>query len=351
MRQVRRWVVLVVAALAVTTIAAACTPPASSGGSGGPATSWAVNPKTTDPAISNDATFTHLAYAPSGVPLGKLAVVLHGTGSSPQAYLELAGSLRSAGFHVIVLRYSAALGTLGACPDTGAATDPDCHRIFRSETVFGAGVPDPTGHAYDHPLANINLSNSVMNRLLKLVDYLRTVAPGAGWDSFQQRSGTACTSMNTTYGACDLDWTKVVAVGHSQGAGVGLYLGKFFPLSKIVMLSGTYDAYNLGGGSFTIAPWVAEGGMATANTDIGTLLHTSDFGLPLFRAVENALNVTGSEVQVSSSAPPYGGSRRLITSVPSTCPFDSAPGHNSTAVDLCVPDGAYINAWNYLAGA
>jgi pimeloyl-ACP methyl ester carboxylesterase len=340
----------VIALLALTFIAAACAQPPS-GGTGGllNATTWSTNPKDTDPQISSDATFTNLAYAPVGPARGRLAVVLHGTGSSPQAYTELAGALRGSGFHVIVLRYSAALGTQGACPDANAATDPDCFRVFRSETVFGANVADPTGHAYDQPLAAISQSNSVMNRLLKYVEYLRTVTPSAGWDQFQQRSGTTCTQPNTTYGACNLKWDKVVGVGHSQGAGVALYLAKFFPLDRVAMLSGSFDAFDLGDGSFTVAPWITEGGLAVPASRIGTLTHYSDYGLGRIRAVEDALGVPGPEVS-ASSPPPFDGSRRLMTNVASTCPWDSAPGHNSTAVDLCVPDYAYSSAWTYLAG-
>ena len=51
-----------------------------------------------------------------------------------------------------------------------------------------------------------------------------------------------------------------------------------------------------------------------------------------------------------STGPTFGGSRQLVTSTPSACPIgDSAPSHNSTAVDLCVPDYAYDAAWRYLA--
>lgn len=32
-------------------------------------------------------------------------------------------------------------------------------------------------------------------------------------------------------------------------------------------------------------------------------------------------------------------------------PWDPAPGHNSTVVSACVPDGAYVPAWRYLAGS
>ena len=80
-------------------------------------------------------------------------------------------------------------------------------------------------------------------------------------------------------------------MGHSQGAGVALYLGKFFPLAKVGMLSGSYDAYDLGGGNYSVAPWITEGGLDVPNADIGTLLHTSDYGLNLFRAVENSLGL------------------------------------------------------------
>ena len=340
----------IVVALAVATLAVGCVTPTGGGTTAGPAGSWSINPRTTDPLITNDPTFTHLAFTPTVPAIGKLAVVLHGTGASPQAYLELAGSLRSVGFHVIVLRYSAALGTTQACPDANAAADPDCFRVFRSETTFGAGVPDPTGQAYDHPIASISRSDSVMNRLLKLVEYLRTLAPASGWDQFQQRTAGTCDSVNPQYGSCDLDWSKVAAVGHSQGAGVALYLGKFLPLSKVVMLSGSYDAYDLGGGAFVAGPWISEGGFATATADIGTLNHTADQGLGRIRAVANAVGIVGAEVP-ANTGPLFSGSRRLITSVPSTCPWDSAPGHNSTGFDLCVPDLAYNSAWNYLAGA
>ena len=64
--------------------------------------------------------------------------------------------------------------------------------MFRSETTFGGGVTDPDGGSYDHALVSISQANSVMNRLLKLVDYLNVIAPTAGWGDFQQRTGPAC---------------------------------------------------------------------------------------------------------------------------------------------------------------
>lgn len=348
MRTKRAWGLVAVVLLALT--AAACTQPPSGGG-GGSSSGWNVNPATTDPAIASDPTFTHLAFAPTTTARGKLVVMFHGTGSNPQAHLELANALRGDGYHVILLRYSATLSTPNACPTAVAGSDPDCHRVFRSETTFGAGVTDPDGGSYDHALVSISQANSVMNRLLKLVDHLRVIAPTAGWGEFQDRTGAACDVFNTTYGACELNWGDVVAAGHSQGAGVALYLGKFFPLRRVMMLSGSYDAFDLGGGSFTVAPWITEGGMDVPASRIGTLLHTSDYGLNTFRAVENALGLPGSEVNVTTSSPPYGSSNRLITSTASTCPWDGTPGHNSTTVDVCAPDYLYWATYTYLAGS
>ncbi len=331
-------------------LAAGCTQPSSGSGGGGSGgvNSWTVNPAVVDPATTSDPQALNVAYGPTGTPRGELAVMLHGTGSNPQAHYEIAANLRARGFHVILLRYSASLGTLGACPDSGALSFPDCHRQFRSETIFGAGVTDPDGNTYDHPTANISQADSVSNRLLKLVDFLDGFAPTKGWDQFQQSTGGTCDTVNATYGVCDLDWSKVSALGHSQGAGVVLYLGKFFDLNAIGLLSGPFDSFE-DGSNHTVAPWITEGGMDTPASDIRSLTHLVDYSLGRIRSALDALGVAGPEVDFASG-PPYG-SNRLVTSAGSTCPWDASRGHNSTAVDVCSPDYLYYDAWSALAGA
>ena len=135
----------------------------------------------------------------------------------------------------------------------------------------------------------------------------------------------------------------------AQSAGVGLYLAKFFPLHRVVMLSGAFDAYDLGGGNYAVAPWITEGPLAVPAPNIGSLIHTSDPNAARIRAVAQLVGIPGPEADVSTG-PSFGGSRQLVTGIPSACPIgDSAPSHNSTAVDLCVPDYAYDAAWRYLA--
>jgi hypothetical protein len=341
-----RGVAAAIAVAVLVGVAAGCASPPPNPGNA----SFAINPSHTDALISSDNVSTHFAWVPNGSPRGKLAVVFPGTSASTLGFSELANLLRNVGYHVIVLRYPSSLGTQGACPDEGAAAYPDCFRHFRSEIVFGSTVLDPDGLVRDHPIASVDGPNSVVNRLTKLLDHLVELYPSAGWGQYQHRtSAGVCTQQDTTYGGCKVDWTKVAAVGHSQGAGVGLYLSKFFPLDRVVMLSGSFDAYVLPGGGYTVAPWITEGGFEVPRSDIRVLLHLSDPALPRMRAVAAALAIPGAETNVANVGPPYGGSKRLVTSIVSACALvDSQPSHNSTAVDLCVPDGAYDQAWNYL---
>lgn len=331
----------------VALLAGACTSPPSPGGGNG-TTTWSVDPVTADSATKADPLYPNRLYLPTGTPRGALAVVLHGTGAGTTGYGEITSALRSDGYHVIVLRYSAALGTLGACPDSVSSSFPDCHRAFRSETVFGAGVQDPSGDAFDHPGAQVPAADSLVNRLLKLIERMKVIAPSAGWGQFQDATSGVCNNMNTTYGACELKWSKVALIGHSQGAGVALYMSKFFPLRAAGLLSGSYDAFRTSPTTATAAPWTAEPGFATADSAIRILRHTSDYEGVRILAVADAVGVPGPEV--SATAPPFTGNR-LVTSGVSTCPWDSSPNHNSTAFDVCAPDGAYVDAWRALAGS
>ncbi len=334
------------AAAAAMLLAVACTPPGNGGGGSG--SSWTVEPSVADPATSADPIEVNRLYLPATGDRGALAVVLHGTGAGTGAYSEITSALRHDGYHVIVLRYSAALGTLGACPDSDAGTYPDCHREFRSESVFGAGVTDPDGDSFDHPTATIPAANSIMNRLLKLVEHMTTIAPGAGWEQFQDSTGGTCNDVNTTYGACELDWSKVALLGHSQGAGVALYMAKFLPLRAVGLLSGTFDAFETSPGVAVAAPWTAEADFDTAVSDMRVLRHTSDYGTSRIVAVADSVGIAGPDVDATS--PPFT-SNRLSTSLASTCPWDPSGSHNSTAFDLCAPDGQYVDAWRALAGS
>ncbi len=336
---------LVLAAVAM--LALACAPePGPGGGSNGYVD---IPPNSTDPLISGDPMYPNFAIPPAGTPRNRLVVLFNGTGAGPSALVGMGNTLASDGYHVIGLRYASGVATQWACPDSAVTTSPDCHREFRSEVVFGAGVGDSDGFSADHPSINVTPANSVVNRLIKLVGHLTATYPLADWGQFQAQVGGDC-SVSPQYGGCEVDWTKVVALGHSQGAGVALYLGRQFPLARVGMLSGAYDAFALGGGTYSVAPWVTEGGFATPISSIATFSHLSDYGLGIQRAVADALGLAGPERNVTTSSRPYGNTSRIVTTVTPMCLLDSNGAHNATATDGCSPSGAHTSAWRYLAG-
>ena len=339
------------AAMAMALLAVACVPqPGTGGGSG--SSVWTVDQHDTDPALGADPVNVNRAFAPwtTVTAKNKLVVVFPGTSAQTSVFNEVVNALTSDGYHVIVLRYQSALGTTQACPDAELPTNPDCHRQFRSEVVFGENVNDPNGNAYDLPVAHVNQAYSTNNRIIKLLDWLVTTAPTKGWAQFQQRSGTTCTQTNATYGGCEVKWSKVSLLGHSQGAGVAMYLSKFFPVSALGMLSGPYDGIPDGGGGYSAAPWTTEP-LAIPDSKVTVLNHPSDDGWEIENAVADAIPVVGAPVNVATQPASYGGSRRLYTDAASTCPWDGSPSHNSTAVDLCAPDGLYVTPWRYMAAA
>jgi len=342
-------VTMVVAMLAV----AACTTSPSGGsgsGTGGPG-QRSVDPRLTDPALPAELLFTNIAQSATGTVRNKLALVFHGTSANPQAHTELINALAGDGYHVAAVRYNAVLSATGGCPDVTQSDDPDCHQNLRAETVFGQGVADPEGHAFDHQLLNITRTSSALNRTLKFVNYMAATYPSEGWGQYLARdAGGRCTSFNSTYGTCNLDWSKVVLIGHSQGGSVALYMSSFYPVGRVGMLSGAYDAWDNGDGTLTTANWVAARKSKIPVAKVVEFVHTRDVGLTRIRAVERTLGIAGGEKNVLTSARPWGLSQSLITTITPTCPLDSSQAHNATAQDLCAPDGQFVPVWRYVAG-
>lgn len=343
--------VVVGAVVALVLGACAATPSTGTGaGSGGPGLR-AVNPRLTDPALPSESLFTNLVQNASGTVRNKLVLVYHGTGANPQAHMELIGALSADGYHVAAPRYNAVLSASGGCPDSTQADDPDCHQFLRAETIFGQDVPDPEGSGYDHLLLNITRTASAMNRTLKLVNYMAATYPAEGWGQYLRRDAAgACTSFNATYGTCNLDWSKVVLMGHSQGGSVALYLSSFYPVQRVGMLSGAYDAWVNDDGTLTTAAWVVARRPKIPVAKVVEFVHDKDVGLARIRSVAATLQLAGPERNVLTSARPWSSSQLLVTTIVPTCPLDPAQMHNSTSQDLCVPDGQFRPVWSYMAG-
>jgi hypothetical protein len=330
----------------VLAVASACATPAAP-----PPASHTIDPCLTGSGISCDPVQGHIATRPNGSAKQRLVLLFNGSGAQPLAYTKVLGALSKAGYHSIGIRYASNKGTGAACPQEDAATHPDCHRAFRAETVFGELVADPSGLALDSPAVSVDAANSVMNRVLQVVEHLRLAYPSEGWEQYQLRDGSTCTVVDPTYGVCALDWSKVVVMGHSMGSAIALYLAKHFEVARVAMISGPFDHYSDGSG-VTVAPWIAEGGFETPTVLMFGLSHSNEPTHDAQDTVWTTLGMGGPTASVDSGSAPWGGVQRLVTSRQPACLADSEAAHNSTAQNLCTPGDppALRSAWVTLAG-
>ncbi len=307
-----------------------------------------INPCSTGTSI--DCEFNtnryHWVYAPSS-PDNRLAVLFPGTSGYPNGYQKISQELANAGMHVIVLNYKNGTATHGLC-DGERLSDPNCFRKYRSEVVFGANVADPDGNAYSSSNVTVNQWNSVMNRTLKLVNYLKNNYASQGWGQFQS------TSWNSTYIAYNPTWSTVTMGGHSQGGGVALYLGKFYALDGVAMLSAPQDGWDESGIIYS-PNWITEGGFDTILGEIIGFDHETEENNMTAIQTTNwlSLGLPGPIVDTDVTSPPYG-SNRLQTSAP----FSTGTGcliaryHSSTATDNCTPGSppTHKPVWLYMFG-
>lgn len=305
----------------------------------------------------------HQVYAPK-IPTAdaKLIILFHGTYGAPSNYRKLATLLAGHGFYVINLRYVADKPIFGACPEDSLDRDPDCYRRFRSETLFGQAVTDPAGKSYDFPATEITRANSAMNRLATLMAYLVTkdTTRAQGWDRFvavDVKAACADLKFKATYGLCGLDWSRVTAGGHSQGAGVALYLGKFYRLGGVVMLSGPQDAYSPAKAGWKLeaalmatkaAPWISEGGFATPVDRIYGFANLYDGLFPRQLVAWQSLGVPGTAQLTDGSQPDLAltSHQVVLTTVP-VCdrPDASGKAHGSTGPNDCATAPATSAIW------
>ncbi len=186
------------------------------GGAVLPAEPLAVLPSETDVRIT-EFNSPHLAWLPDGAARNQLLVFLPGTGGVPekglfQAFTTTAAAL---GYHVVTLEYPDNIAAQTHC---GQSDDPEAYLKFRNAIITG-GVLGP--HRKIAP------QDSIESRLAKLLLFLDRKQPGRGWGQY--------------LGAGGVQWSSIVAAGHSQGGGHAYMLGKNHSVARVVMFGSPKD--------------------------------------------------------------------------------------------------------------
>lgn len=269
---------------------------------------YTVRPHTTDAQIveGGDQNLPH--YMASGINTTQtLVLFLHGTYQSPSAYTFAIKEIAALGHHVIGLNYPYLPAVNPICKGTDDIT---CHWRARMETIDGVDR---------HVSVNVDQTNSIINRLTKLLQYLIATYPTRGWQQY--------------YTNGEPDWSKIIVSGHSQGASLAGVMGKEYPVKRVVMWS-VMDYLNSG----RIPDWVDD---QTGKEKYYAFSHPKDELVP-FKQVQTGwskLGMTefGSMVNVQCNEFPYNNTHILYTTFETTV-TGTDKYHNSTILDTYLTD-------------
>ena len=299
-----------------------------------------VLPSTVDAAAvtpSDTGADYHVVIAPvAGVtPANKLFVFLPGTGGVPNQYQLILKAGARRGFHTIGLDYPnpTAIGVLCA-----AGSDPDCFWNVRRTIVTGApGLS---------PVISVTPPNAIVTRLTEAVAYLNQTYPTEGWGQYLLARGA-------------LDWSKVVAGGHSQGGGHAGVMAKLYAMSRACYFASPPDwnAANHPTAPNAPAAWAGYANVTPATLQFG-FGGLQDPSVPYSKlsAIWQTLGLGafGAAMSVDANAPPYGGSHTLTTNAKPTASTDpGTPLHGLSVRDVFTPldasgEPVFDAAWRYL---
>ncbi len=252
---------------------------------------------------------------------GFLYVHLPGSGGLPENSLTIVRHAASLGFHAVSLAYP---NWPSVQELTSAGGDASAPGSVREERLFGHDVS---------PLVQVDVANSVTNRLVRLVEHLHDVHPDEGWDAYVGDDGPV--------------WSWILVGGHSQGAGHAAYLAQEFRLAGVAMFGGPGDfVAGLG-----VADWVFRP-LATPVGRLYGFVHLLDPNFNGFQVTQVVLGLGASgplqdvdEVAAGSWTAQRLGSSR--TDIP------EENFHGAVVVDRHLPvnpDGSvgYQEAWTYM---
>ena len=342
----RRGKLAMSAVAAVATMTAAATGSAAAHGDRGVSTD-VVEPSTTGVGITaeTDGARYHLVVTPKRHRSAKLVVMLPGSNAASSSYGDFTTHAAELGHAAISLTYPNR-GTIGAACQAADAGE-SCFTQARGEIIFGTGAPDPQGVSYSSDKVSVDAANSIVGRLIALIDHLAVDDPS--WNRFLIHD-TLSPYSATHRGHVWLNYRLLILAGHSQGGGHAALLAMRAKVDRVVMLSSPDDT-NLATGT---APWITARS-ATPLDRFWGLRHEGEG--PFGQHVAQVWDVLGgkgigagdntSEADVGDGSGDRFGSHRLVLPGDLGTPLAN---HMATAYD-----GAYLagvpDAWTYLLTA
>lgn len=268
---------------------------------------FSFTPKEADDAAAL-ALNTQLAHLDTTAPLqGRLVVYLHGAGEPKTCGSAAHGKVLAAmGFHVIHPCYVSNYGVNNCGDDIGGC---------RLEAFEGVD---------HHPFIDIPPADSIETRVVKMLEHLQSLHPGGDWQYFIEDGKPR--------------WSSIVISGISHGASTSGLIGIHRAVDRVVMLSGPLDSNQA---------WLKQAPLTPIDRFYG-FTHTGDSQHAGHLKSFADMMLVGEPVVVDELAPPYMGSRRLVTAAP------TGDGHGATQAGNASPkDGdlyVYEPVWRVMYG-
>ena len=283
------------------------------------------------PSITNTSITTynnvHEVFLDTRTSLrNKLFVFLPGTSGFPSVYQLIVKKAAALGYHSIGLMYPnnsdiyTAAGSSSNLADFG-----NCRQEMFDGIDRNSGV-------------SVDGNNCIQSRLIKLLQYLQQQHPTQNWGQFM--SGN------------DVDWSKVVVAGHSQGGGHAFYISKIKTVDRAICFASIDWNSNLN----QSASWITQQG-ATPVSKLYSIngLRDQIFAYANVQTQLAELGLQGPATSIDSNNPPYGNSHTLTTNATPALAEPFTNHHNLTCLDAYVPKDASGNpapefnqAWGYL---
>lgn len=282
-----------------------------------------IRPSDTDPLITTFNTDSNYVYI-NTASIAKNILVVHLPGSYGEPkratlYGTLAADL---GFHSIGLMYPN-IPTVGSfCTNS---SDAYCFENVRREIVEGVDYTTDISIPYNE---------GILNRTKKLIVYLNTNFPSENWGQYLDING-------------DINFSKVIFSGHSQGGGHAALIAKFYPIKRAICFSSPKDWRNI-----PDAPplWLSTGSWQTTGNNIYAFNHILDehtnHQLEIWDSL--GLNNYGLPINIDSNITPYNFTRQLTTSysVPVGDDHACTIQDNKTPKLLDIP--VFLPVWTYM---
>lgn len=191
-----------------------------------------IKPSATDPAIHRFDNPRYVIFNDNSGPGANLLVFLPGTNGRPPGPVRFLKEAADAGYRVISLSVNDVPAVGVYCP---RKPDPDCSERFRRMRVFGDATLDP---AIDNTPAE-----SIVNRLVKLLQYLDRKEPQRKWGDYLENGAPK--------------WDRIALAGQSQGAGMAAFIAQREKVARVILFSSPWDFQVTSGHVRTLAPWIS----------------------------------------------------------------------------------------------